>query len=115
MTQRIPPCPLSLTRRLTWMLPILLVLPWIEDGDRGRVVAQENPAPAAGVTQGRLGTLPGVEGATASSDALGGHFRLLEKTIDRAISDLQNGDLRAFVVSYKQMVESYVQLADQAP
>jgi hypothetical protein len=76
-------------------------------------VAQEAAAPTPATMQGRLGTLPGVEGVPAPSDALGGHFRLLERTIDRAIADLQNGDLKAFVVSYKLMVETYVQVADQ--
>lgn len=74
------------------------------------VARAQAPMTSPIVAEGRLGTLPG---AQANSEALSGHVRMLERSIDRAISDLQHGDLKAFVQSYKLMVDTYVEVADQ--
>jgi hypothetical protein len=67
-------------------------------------------APAQAAT-GRLATLPDDREAT-SGDLLAGHVHLLSKTLDRAIEDLQHGDLREFARSYQQMVDAYTTLTD---
>jgi len=82
--------------------------------------AQENVAIAPGTETirrvepaGRITTLPTDDEGRQRSELLAGHIYLFEKTLDEAIDDLQNSDLKAFAKSYRRMVASYGQLADQ--
>lgn len=70
--------------------------------------AEEPVAPA-----GRVTTLPADDEGRQRSELLAGHIYLFGKTLDQAIDDLQNSDLKAFAKSYQHMVASYGQLADQ--
>jgi hypothetical protein len=62
---------------------------------------------------GSVGTLPASGDMRRPDQLIAGHVRLLGRTLDQAIADLQHSDLRGFTVSYKQMVDSYTALTDQ--
>lgn len=67
------------------------------------------PQPAGG---GRVGTLPGLRDALPAGDLLAGRLHLLSKTLDRAVNDLQHGDLKRFAQDYQRMVDAYTTLTD---
>jgi len=85
-----------------------------------QVSAQQDVANATGQERvqrgeaaGRITTLPTDDEGRQRSELLAGHIYLFGKTLDEAIEDLQNSDLKAFAKSYRRMVASYGQLADQ--
>jgi hypothetical protein len=61
---------------------------------------------------GRIGKLPGGDGARLRGDVLAGRVRLLGKAMDDAIAGLEDGDLQRFTESYRHMVRAYGQLGD---
>lgn len=69
-------------------------------------------APRLQSGRGRVGTLPDISSAPPAGDVLAGRVHLLSKTLDRAIEDLQHGDLKRFALDYQRMVEAYTTLTD---
>lgn len=83
---------------------VLLTVTW---GETPAHASQANSS-----SSGRVGTLPGQQETAQRGDLLAGHVYLLGKTVDQAIEDLQNGDLRQFAKSYRRMVAAYTTLSD---
>lgn len=88
----------------------LLVVSLVALVSRG-VAGEEEPNDPT--LSGSMGTLPAREDGPPADRLIAGHVRLLARTLDQAIADLQHTDLRGFTESYKQMVDSYTALTDQ--
>lgn len=72
----------------------------------------QEPRFADAARRGKVVQLPDANSGDQRNRLLAGHVHLLNKTIEQAIEDLQHGELREFLKSYRRMVDSYGQLSD---